>query len=206
MVVEGRNELPPLPDASYVAFCDPSGGSNDSMTLAVGHREKDIAVIDVIRERRAPFSPDQVVEEFTETLEAYRVSTVVGDRYAGAWVSERFRTHGIHYEPAERSKSELYGELLPAINGERIQLLDHARLISELCSLERRTSRGGRDSIDHPPRGHDDVVNACAGVAHLLLHRRGVTWEDLYPVLDGGDEDEEEDVLRHSSHWGMTDA
>jgi hypothetical protein len=30
--------------------------------------------------------------------------------------------------------------------------------------LERRVARSGKDSIDHPPGGHDDVANACAGV------------------------------------------
>jgi hypothetical protein len=37
------------------------------------------------------------------------------------------------------------------------------RLVMQLCGLERRTARGGRDSIDHGPGGHDDVANACAG-------------------------------------------
>jgi hypothetical protein len=46
-------------------------------------------------------------------------------------------------------------------------LLDDARLIHQLCALERRTARGGRDSIDHPPGAHDDLVNAVAGVAAL---------------------------------------
>jgi hypothetical protein len=40
-------------------------------------------------------------------------------------------------------------------------------LVAQLCSLERRTTRGGRDSIDHPPSGHDDLANAVAGcLAH----------------------------------------
>ena len=34
------------------AFFDPSGCSADSMTLAIGHREKDVAVVDAVRERR----------------------------------------------------------------------------------------------------------------------------------------------------------
>jgi len=34
MVIPGRHELPPLPGVDYVAFVDPSGGSQDSMTLA----------------------------------------------------------------------------------------------------------------------------------------------------------------------------
>jgi hypothetical protein len=42
---------------SYLAFVDPSGGSGDGMTLAIGHQEDDVAVLDAIRERRPPFSP-----------------------------------------------------------------------------------------------------------------------------------------------------
>ena len=55
--------------------------------------------------------------------------------------------------------------LLPLINSRRIELLDDARLVDQLCALERRTARGGRDSIDHPPGAHDDLVNAVAGAA-----------------------------------------
>jgi hypothetical protein len=47
-------------------------------------------------------------------------------------------------------------DLLPLINSGAVDLLDHDRLVLQLTSLEKRTSRGGRDSIDHPPGGHDD--------------------------------------------------
>ncbi len=40
-----------------------------------------------------------------------------------------------------------------------------------IVGLERRTSRGGRDSIDHGPGGHDDLANAVAGVLYLLRRR-----------------------------------
>ncbi len=71
--------------------------------------------------------------------------------------------HGINYEPAESPKSELYRDLLPLINSGAVDLLEHDRLVTQLTSLERRTSRGGRDSIDHAPGAHDDVANAVAG-------------------------------------------
>jgi hypothetical protein len=45
------------------AFFDPSGCSADSMTLAIGHREKDVVVVEAMRERRPPFSPEAVVGE-----------------------------------------------------------------------------------------------------------------------------------------------
>ncbi|TMA58326.1 MAG: hypothetical protein E6J75_05625, partial [Deltaproteobacteria bacterium] len=48
-------------------------------------------------------------------------------------------------------------------NSGRVELLDHPRLVAQLCGLERRTAWGGRDSIDHGPGGHDDVANAVAG-------------------------------------------
>src|SRR5262249_20204505 len=54
----GVRERAPLSGVRYGAFVDPSGGSSDSMTLAIGHREGDAAVLDAVRERRPPFSPE----------------------------------------------------------------------------------------------------------------------------------------------------
>ena len=45
-------------------------------------------------------------------------------------------------------------------------------MISQFLSLERRTARGGRDSIDHPPGGKDDLANAVAGVLVFLASAR----------------------------------
>jgi hypothetical protein len=181
VVIPGRRELPPVEGVSYAAFCDPSGGSSDSMTLAIAHAENGVAVLDLVREVRPPFSPEVVVGDFAETLRHYRVGQVTGDRYGAEWVSERFQKAGIVYRPAEKPKSDLYREFLPAINSQSVELLEHPKLIGQLCALERRTARGGRDSIDHPPRGHDDVVNAVAGAVHLILRRhRGLTPADLY--------------------------
>jgi hypothetical protein len=160
----GVRERAPVAAVWYSAFTDPSGGSADSMTLAIAHREKDdTAVLDCVREVRPPFSPEDVVEEFSALLKSYRVTTVTGDRYAGEWPRERFRAHRISYEVGAKVKSDIYRDVLPAINSGRVRLLDHPRLVGQLCSLERRTSRGGRDSIDHPPGAHDDVANSVAG-------------------------------------------
>jgi hypothetical protein len=165
-------ELPYSESHRYNGFVDPSGGSADSMTLAIGHVEKDATaaryVVDVVRERKPPFSPESVVSEFADLLRDYRISTVIGDRYAGEWPRERFAMHRIRYEPSAKPKSDLYRDMLPLINGTRLELPPVVRLRTQLCSLERRTSRGGRDSIDHPPGGHDDLSNAVAGAAAVV--------------------------------------
>jgi hypothetical protein len=162
-VVPGRHELPRTDGTRYVAFVDPSGGSNDAMTLAITHMEGERVVLDLVRERRPPFSPDDVTAEFAALLKAYGVGTVRGDRYGGLWPRERFVIHGVGYLTADKPKSDLYRDLLPALNSGRVELLDHPRLVAQLCSLERRTARGGRDSIDHAPGAHDDVANSVAG-------------------------------------------
>jgi len=63
---------------------------------------------------------------------------------------------------------------LPALNSGRVELLDVPRLVGQLCGLERRTARGGRDTIDHPPGGRDDVANAVAGAVVLATARKNV--------------------------------
>lgn len=160
---------------SYSAFVDPSGGSSDSMTMAIGHVEDGRIIVDCIREARPPFSPEQVVHDFAQTLDDYGIRKVEGDRYAGEWPREAFSKRGIDYSASAKPKNELYQDLLPKLNSGEIDLLDNTRLVNQLCDLERRTSRGGRDSIDHPPSGHDDVCNAVAGLAAMASKPKSKT-------------------------------
>lgn len=158
-----RLELPAISENRYCAFVDPSGGSKDAMTLAIAHREADLVVVDAVRAARPPFSPESVVMEFTETCKAYSCTSVTGDRYGGEFPRELFRKQGIEYKLADKPKSDLYRDLLPLLNSYRVELLDIKQLKTELTNLERRTARGGKDSIDHPRGGHDDLINAVAG-------------------------------------------
>jgi hypothetical protein len=181
-IVPGRHELPPLPHLRYSAYCDPAGGSGqDSMTVAVGHvdEKSGLRVLDAIREVRPPFDPSVAVEEFAALLKTYRVHSVRGDRYSAQWVVERFREHGIAYEPAGKTTSEIFLEALPAVNAHQVELLDHPRLIAQLTRLERRTSRSGRDSVSHPPGGHDDLAAVGLGVLALAQAPAEINWDSV---------------------------
>jgi hypothetical protein len=171
---------------NYTAFVDPSGGSSDSFTLAISHKEGKTAVLDVVREYRPPFSPEGVVEEFCRTLRDYRITMVTGDKYAGEWPREQFRKRAVSYDPSEKSKSEIYQAALPLINSRTAALLENATLERQLVGLERRTSRGGKDSIDHGPGGRDDVANACAGALVFASEKANLPGFDrdiVYPAM-----------------------
>jgi hypothetical protein len=163
-VARGRFELPPQTGAVYTGFVDAAGGSGtDSMTMAIAHREGERVVVDVLREIRPPFSPESATQEYAQLLKSYRLTSVTADRWGSAWVTERFRVHGVECQQSAQAKSDLYKDLLPIINSGTVELLDNARSVGQICALERRVARGGRDSIDHPPNQHDDLANAIAG-------------------------------------------
>src|SRR5262249_36903774 len=147
----------------YTAFVDPSGGAFDSFTLAIAHKEGKTAVLDVIREVRPPFAPEGVVEQFCHLLRNYKIYSVRSDKYGGEWVVEQFRKCGVTLEACDKTKSHLYGDLLPIINSRQAALLDDQVLRRQLVGLERRTRMGGKDVVDHLRGGRDDVANAVAG-------------------------------------------
>lgn len=173
-VTPGCFERPYTSAARYHAFVDAAGGSGqDSMTMAIAHMERDVAVLDLVREVKPPFSPTAVVGQFCEVLDAYKLKVVTGDRFAGDFCAEQFRLRGVAYHSSERNKSEIYVELLPAINCQRVDLLDNPRMTAQLCGLERHTGRGtGREIIDHPRDAHDDLINAAGGALVLAATKK----------------------------------
>ena len=66
----GIRERAPLRDLYYAGFVDPSGGSGDSFTLAIGHNDavRQTVVVDALREIKPPFSPEAVVAELVRQV------------------------------------------------------------------------------------------------------------------------------------------
>jgi len=180
LIRPGLHERPRDVKKSYRGFVDVSGGRGDSFTWAIAHDDGQTAHLDLLREVRSPFDPSTVVEQCAEDMRRYGLHTVRGDRYAAEFVTEAFRRFGIKYEPSERTRSEIYLDLLPRLTAGQVELLDHDRLVTQLCALERKTRSGGRDLVDHPRGGADDVANAAAGALVSGPKRAGMlgltTW------------------------------
>jgi hypothetical protein len=169
LVVRGRGAL--LPDVrhrSYMAFADLSGGRNDDAALAIAHREGRVVVLDHLRRYGPPFNPHDVIRQMAQELRRWNVGRVTGDNYAAEFCAASFNANGVGYSKCEKNKNQLYTELLPRLCSNEIELLDDETLINQLATLERRVRSGGKDIIDHPPGGHDDVANAAAGVALMV--------------------------------------
>jgi hypothetical protein len=176
VTMPGVFELPPQPGRQYFGFCDPSGGSSDSMTLGIAYRtDEGGAVLVCLRETKPPFSPAAVVAEYVQVLRKYGCKEVYGDAYASQWVEEPFRNLNIRYRQADKNRSEIYLEALSAINSKQVSLLDNHKLVQQLVALERRTSRSGKDAVDHRNGQHDDLANAGMGalIYALASARRG---------------------------------
>jgi len=170
-VKPGISERSPERAHRYVAHVDPSGGVNDSMTLAVAHKVRETVVLDCVREFIPPFSPEGCVEAFCDVLKRYRVKRITSDRYAGEWPREQFLKRGVVCEPAERSASQYYVDFLPQLTEGAVDLLDNERLIAQFAALERSPRRGTHDSVSHPPSGHDDLANAVAAACSQAMAR-----------------------------------
>jgi hypothetical protein len=93
---------------------------------------------------------------------------VVSDRYSAEWLVYSLRRNGLGYTIAPFDRSAAYVAALPWLTGRRVELPDHPRLLAQFANLQRRTSASGKDSIDHPRGGHDDLSNAVAlGIASV---------------------------------------
>lgn len=202
--IKGREQLLHDHHQQYHAFCDVSGGRGDSAALCIAHKRDKTVVVDYLREWVAPFSPTAVVRQMAEALQRYHLRYVVGDSYASGFVVDSFRMNDIVYVASDKSKSELYLELLPAVCSEQVELLDHERANGQLCSLERRTRSGGRDSVDHPQGQHDDLANVIAGCCTIVSKPRKVAGSWRRPRSSGESSNPRKDLWRFLREWNAT--
>ena len=167
-------ELPPRSGHKYFCFADASAGRHDAFSFCIGHcegKKPDLTwVCDVIRGHSAPFDPRIVAQEYAHLARQYGCTKIVGDAFAGEWVTQSFRDAGARYETSPLVKSALYLESLPHFNRGAALIPNHETLLRELRQLERRVSRSGRNSVDHPKHGSDDYANAVCGALYLCMH------------------------------------
>jgi hypothetical protein len=162
-VDQGVVVRPPVPGIRYTAAADvASGTGKDSFAAAISHKERDTVILDLAHEIKPPFNPQSATAEVSALFKSYGVHTVKADRYAAGFSVEAFARNGITLKHSERDRSEIYVDALPLFTAGRARLIDNKKLVTQFASLERRTSPGGKDRIDHARDSHDDLCNAAA--------------------------------------------
>lgn len=173
-IASGRTALPPGVGDDPVCFLDVSGGVHDShvCAIAVRHPDTDKAVIAALHEIKSA-DTEHVVREFASLLREYGLGEAWSDRYGSRWVMDAFEREGIRLRYSPKSRSDIYINALHAMRSRRVELLDQPRLRNQLLALQRRTTTGGRDIVDHPSGAHDDVANAACGALVLAAEEAG---------------------------------
>ena len=145
------------------AFVDMSGGSHDDSVLCASSLLENGTIEQLfLRAIKSPHSPLKAIEEFSKVLKSYNLFEVTGDSYASGFNRETWQQNGVNYIDSERSKSEIYLEMLPLINTQTVSLLDDPETMAQFRSLERRRGRV-KDVVDHPRGQKDDRCNAVSG-------------------------------------------
>ncbi len=171
-VERGVCSRPPVTEfmGRYTAFADLAGGKGDSSCLAISHRDaEDRLWLDFLYEEVGKHNPVQFIEKAAGIMAEYGCSTIYADRYASGLAETTWAENGILFRASEFDKSGIYREFLPLILAGKVRLLDNNRMVHQFSTLERKTSSGGKDRIDHGVGGKDDVANACAGA---IVHSR----------------------------------
>ena len=162
----GVHERPYSPGTIYVAYQDSALGvdGGSSFALAISHRDagSDVAILDLIREKKPPFVFHEVIAEFAQVLKRYGVTEFWSDHHAHKLFSDEWKKHGIACRKSETSTADNYKSALPLVLGRRARLLDNTVLKNQLSSLELHTS-DGEEKVVCPQNSHDDVATAAMG-------------------------------------------
>lgn len=173
----------------YFAGGDVSGGKVDATAFAVFCDHNGKVQQCAVRRWPSPHDPLQVAKEVADFLATYKLTSARADQYGAAVVRGVYQSAGVTLTDAPDTRSETYLKFLPLLTTGRVELSPDPVLRVELLTLERRTSRGGRDTVDHRIGAHDDVANctALAAVAATCWSRpdAGELVAPRSTILDG---------------------
>src|SRR5262252_2944872 len=148
------------------------GFINDSAALVVGHHipaskkaPGRFRVGDILEHRPtpgAPLKPGEVIKGFARALVRHGVESMMADGHYKASVFEHFEEFGLNFLSAPLVVSEPYVRFRVLLNGGRVDLPEHARLLGQLKNVMWRPTPNGAISILLPRSGggHGDLVSA----------------------------------------------
>lgn len=150
------------------------GFRSDSSAIAVVEPQDGNVVLLTLEEERpkrgAPLRPSAVASTFAELAKSFLCTEITADSHYAESIREHLRESGLRLVMAPAGadgKTTTYLALRELVNGGRLRLPRHARLLAQLKALTARPTSGGGLQISSPRRaggGHGDLVSAlvCA--------------------------------------------
>lgn len=164
----GIRQRPAVPGILYVGVIDPAF-RRDAFAMCIGHLEEGGTFVqDYINSWRGtpdqPMSPSAALAIVGGLCRDYNIRTVVSDQHHVDSLQELAMAHGFVIEPhmlTWQNKRGMWGEFLTLLNQDKLRLLDHDDLHTELRSMERRLTPSG--GIQYGGGGkRDDLAMATA--------------------------------------------
>jgi len=170
------------PEALYIMHADPSV-RNDAYGLAMGHREGDKMIIDLVTRFVPPPGGEidltEVKAFIVHLLERkFKIKIFSYDTWQAAHISQELEHRGVTVKNKCIQKTE-HDFLKEQIYSGNVIIPKNEVLATELKNLI--LIRG--DKINHPPSGSKDLADAVAGVCHGLMTEKRVIRRPIVPVI-----------------------
>ncbi|MBA7489814.1 hypothetical protein ES702_00348 [subsurface metagenome] len=163
-------DLPYNSEFTYFLALDQSGLSGrDRFALAIGHKEGETAVVDVVRSWETK-NLNIILDEIKTLAEAYFITIAVIDRYSKGYVEAAFASIGLEVK-IRPSLAEVFVVLKSLMIKDILKLPDRPDLKAGLRNTIAVYNKSNQLSIYHErgQEGHADEIDACAGCVNEIV-------------------------------------
>ncbi|MBA7545241.1 hypothetical protein ES705_37607 [subsurface metagenome] len=158
-------DLPYKAEYHYHLGLDQSGLSGrDRFALAIAHKEKDIAIVDIVRSWETK-DLDIILDEIKTLAKTYHLDEAIIDKFSKGYVEHSFKKINLEVK-IRASLSDVFVVLKAKMIQDKLQLPDRSDLKAGMRNTIAIYNKSNQLAIIHQrgPEGHADSLDAVAGV------------------------------------------
>ena len=180
----------------YSLAFDQSGLSGkDRFSLSIGHAEKDIVIIDIVRSWTTK-NLDEILTDIEKLKKEYQIFNCLVDKYAIGYIRNAFQKIGLTIE-TRPGLAEIYVVMKSTVLQDKLRLPDRSDLKVGMRNTLALYGKSNELKIFHErgPSGHADELDSTAGAIYAITQKLGVQGGLLFwiPEAKPGIWDDDED-------------
>ncbi|MBA7515702.1 hypothetical protein ES705_07745 [subsurface metagenome] len=175
----------------YLGFDQSGLSGRDRFSLSIGHNEKEIVIIDVVRSWTTK-DLESILNDIKELKNKYRINTCLVDKYARGWVENAFKRISLEIE-TRPGLAEIYVVMKGLILKDKLNLPDRPDLRAGMRNTLAVYNKSNQLSIYHErgQEGHADELDSCCSAIYAVSKRLGGSGVRIRAI--GGNSDEDDD-------------